>query len=315
MSAVSDKGNVMKSMAHGMVAGVACLWLTTCVQAQIPEGEAWIGKKVVTKYAEAIRANKRVIFDGRSFRVFTVTAQDRGILTVSSDNIQGWIWETDVIPYDLAIDYYTREIQLNRANAPAYNWRGLLHQDAKREDQAIADFSAALKIDPKLRSALLNRGSSYFFKDENAKALADYSACLAIDPKDSVVLGWRGMTYRKLAKYPEAQADFEAAIKLDSANHRALNGLAWLWATCPDDKIRDGKKAVETALQAYKTIGKFDAGYLDTVAAAYAESGDFEQAVATQKGAIAAGSNDSHVMKQLKDHLSLFEAKKPVREK
>jgi hypothetical protein len=79
--------------------------------------------------------------------------------------------------------------------------------------------------------------------------------------------------------YPEGVSEYEKSVKFGNAN--ALNQLAWHFATCKDPKQHDGKRAVELALQATK-IQPQNAGWLDTLAAAYARNGQFDQAITTQ---------------------------------
>ncbi len=79
--------------------------------------------------------------------------------------------------------------------------------------------------------------------------------------------------------YRRALADLGAANRLDSSNPIVLNNYAWILATCPDDKARDGKKALELARKACELAKWNDAGAWDTLAAAYAETGDYDNAI------------------------------------
>jgi TPR repeat protein len=94
---------------------------------------------------------------------------------------------------------------------------------------------------------------------------------------------------------------------------RALNDYAWLLATSSFDEVRNGPQAVTLALQAVSR--ERSASYLDTLAAAYAETGKFDRAVATQREALTlAGNEDPEVTAELQSHLQAFEAGEPWRE-
>jgi tetratricopeptide (TPR) repeat protein len=96
---------------------------------------------------------------------------------------------------------------------------------------------------------------------------------------------------RKQGKLPEAKTTLRDAIKLlrkHPVGHRlAQNEIAWLLATYPDPEVRDGRSAVTYAEKAVAATSRANASYLDTLAAAYAEAGDFVKAVTVQTEAIA----------------------------
>jgi tetratricopeptide (TPR) repeat protein len=79
---------------------------------------------------------------------------------------------------------------------------------------------------------------------------------------------------------PQARADWEKALKLPRRNAYMSKTIAWLQATCPEDSFRNGKAAVEAARRACDLTQWKDYDLINTLAAAYAEAGDFDRAIA-----------------------------------
>ncbi len=119
--------------------------------------------------------------------------------------------------------------------------------------------------------------------------------------------------YLMAGKHPEAKAYYEKALKLDDSDVIVLNNLAWLLATSPDDSIRDGKRAIELAQKAVKLSPR--PTYISTLAAAYAEAGDFEQALKFIDEGIKQSENDPETRESLMEEKASYEAKKPIRER
>ena len=95
-----------------------------------------------------------------------------------------------------------------------------------------------------------------------------------------------------------------------------LNQLASMLATCPSAAIRNGSEAIELAQKAVARSGGQDPIYLDTLAAAYAESGDFAKAVETaeQATALAYRQNKFTLVSRLRSRISLYKARAPLRD-
>ena len=116
-----------------------------------------------------------------------------------------------------------------------------------------------------------------------------------------------------IGKHQKAVEDFNRALELESDNHGLLNNLAWVLATSPDDKLRDGERALELATKACEMTEFKMPHILSTLASAYAETGDFETAIKWSKKAVELEKGDTR--KQLMEELEYYNQKKPWRER
>jgi tetratricopeptide (TPR) repeat protein len=120
---------------------------------------------------------------------------------------------------------------------------------------------------------------------------------------------------RHKGDYARAMADYTKAIELDPKDAEPYNNLAWFLAVNPESKYRDGVKAIELAKKAVEL--KDTAGCIDTLAAAYAEAGRFQDAIRTEEGAIAKLKEEGNTkdIPEYEKHLSSYKAGNPWREK
>ena len=103
-----------------------------------------------------------------------------------------------------------------------------------------------------------------------------------------------GILLAQMGYYSEAEAHLESALELNSDSAQVMNTLAWLLATCPDGNARDGQKAVELGERACELTNYKETLFIGTLAAAYAEAGRFDDAVATAQKAI----NNAQAMRE-----------------
>nr|NJM04561.1 tetratricopeptide repeat protein [Desulfobacula sp.] len=187
--------------------------------------------------------------------------------------------------YDRAVADHTRAIELNPDTPEFYNNRGAAWFRKERPERAIMDYSLALGLNPKSANALRNRGIAWFQKEFYDRAIADYTRALEMDSTSAELYVSRGLAFYQTGDYGKAVNDFVDAVTLEPENPGALNQLAWMLSVCPDSRYRNGAKALEMAQKA-ETLSP-GPNTLDTLAAAFAESGDYQKAAEFQETLIA----------------------------
>ena len=205
-----------------------------------------------------------------------------------------------------------RAIEL-RPNLPvALRIRALLLAESQRFDEAVDELEKLNKLNPKDSLTLFLLARLFVAQKKTAKAIDTYTTLLAQKPDQWQALQERGDAYLNVGRQAEAIADYEKVLKLQPKEHGILNNFAWVLATSPDDKLRDGPQAIELATEACELTEYKRAHILSTLAAAYAETGDFDSAVKWSAKAVEIG--DPEHDEALKKELESYKAKKPWRE-
>ncbi len=181
--------------------------------------------------------------------------------------------------------------------------------------KAIAHYDEVIGLDPKDAGTYTYRGLAYYGKGDYDKAVADYDQAIRLDAKDAVTYTCRGLAYYGKGDYDKAVADYDQAIRLDPKDAFAYNELAWLLGTCPQASFRNGKKAVEYATKACELSEWKNPNTMDTLAAAYAEAGDFKQAIKWETKYLETSNLSEKEARKAKNRLVLYQARQPYAEK
>lgn len=213
--------------------------------------------------------------------------------------------------YDRAIAVCNSVLEVDPEDPAHYVQRGVAYRFKEEWDQAIADFTKALDLQPGHLAALGSRGFVYYLKGDHPAAVQDFDAVIRLRPDDAMAHNNRGYNQQLSGNYQEALQDFDRALELNPLYTMALQNKAWLLATCPQDDIRDGEAALAAAKKAIDQRGTRVAGDLKALAAAYAESGDFENAVKHQQTVVDMVEADAEA--QEKEILQMYRAKKAYR--
>ncbi|MBA3484235.1 MAG: tetratricopeptide repeat protein [Pirellulales bacterium] len=210
-----------------------------------------------------------------------------------------------------AFDDITRVIQLNPKFAKAYSNRATLYVQAGDTEKAIADYQAAIQIDPTLSQALIGHARVCHMTGRLDEALESFDAAINQDDASAETVCSRGDLLVDLGRYGDALKDYTRAIDLNPKFEHAYRNGAWLLATCPDDSIRDVQGAIKGAQAALECgYGERHAA-LDTLAAALANAGRFDEAVGTMQQAIEIAPEDSVPAYQARQQL--YETGQPFR--
>jgi tetratricopeptide (TPR) repeat protein len=212
-----------------------------------------------------------------------------------------------------AADDVIEALRLDPKIAIARYVGGRIHLNDGQAQEAIADFTEAIRLLPGFAPAYVHRARGRRSIGDKRGALDDYAEAIKLNPKDDEAFLFRGVAYyveKKACR--EAIDDFTSAVALNAKNLIALNNLAWIKATCRNDKVRDGAKAVELAKTACELEGWKRPEFLGTYAAALAEVGQFDEAVKWQEKALALFPEAAR--KQFAPNLELYRSRKPKRD-
>ncbi len=191
--------------------------------------------------------------------------------------------------------------------------RGLIAIERADWKNAHSELTRALQIDPMHPDAQCGLASLYLMRGDSKRALQVMDEAIGIDPKSPDAHGNRAVVYLALGKYDKALDDLDDVLKAAPGSARALRERAWILATCPDAKVRNGELAVISATRACEVTGSKDPRCLATLAAACAEAGEFDSAVNWQQKALDQLDDKSPEKREYKRLLDRYRGKKPYR--
>ena len=186
--------------------------------------------------------------------------------------------------YPAAVALFTKVIEINPNLAGAYFNRGVAWKEIGNIENALIDLNKGMEINSGHPLAYALRGDIYFDKKEYSLAIVDYNKAIAIDQKNYSLYLKRANYWYVNGNFKNTILDLEKAFKLNPSDIMVLNDYAWLLATCSDKLFRNGEKSVQLAEKAVKAFRS--AHTLDTLAASYAETGRFNNAIQIQEESI-----------------------------
>jgi protein O-mannosyl-transferase len=216
-----------------------------------------------------------------------------------------------------AIPHFQEALKIKPDYAKAhYNW-GTVLVDQGRPAEAIPHFQTALEIKPDYPEAHYNLGIALEQTGKFNEVIGHYEQALKIKPDYAEAHYRLALALKDQGRFESAIAHCRKVLELEPRHMLGQNNLAWLLATCPDASLRNGRRAVALAQQAEQLSGGRHPEILDTLAAAYAEAGQFPEAIETAERALhlVEAKTNTALADPIRKRLQLYEAKVPYHEK
>jgi len=265
------------------------------IQAYLDRGIAWHSKG---EYDKAINDYNEVL--GRDAKNHAARSQ----------RAKAWY---DKQRYDKAISDFDAAILLAPNDAELYNLRGFSRLSTGDYEKAVTDFTESLRLNPRAYT-FSERGRAWTMKGEVDKAIADFNEAIRLDRENALPYLNRGTLFALKKDFKKAGSDLETALRLSPVLPEACSECAWFLATCPDPKFRDGKRAVELATRACEMTGWKGFRHISTLAAAYAESGDFGSAARWEQKSIELTPVQDSLYKPSVERLKLYKSNQAHRD-
>lgn len=250
------------------------------------------------------------------------------VIELSSADIEGLLLRAQVLLDDDKLDEARKDVdaayELDNNRVGTVLLRAAIASEQKRFADAISDYQLILKNTPKGQEKnprlLMKLALLYVQDNRPTQAIKIFDQIIKTNQDYWEAYRLRGDTRLGLGDHENAIKDFESALELvpeaEADRSGILNNLSWVLSTTPNDALRDGKRALEYAIEACKLTDYKAPHILSTLAAAHAEAGEFDQAVEwSQKGVDLARETNATQLQQLESELESYKEKKPWREK
>jgi len=220
----------------------------------------------------------------------------------------------------LAKEDVDKSLDMKPGLAEAYRLRAVIASSQKKYDEAIQDLTILAQNKPNEPVFLLQLATLYQLDGRPGMAVKISDQLIRSKAGGPSAYRIRGDAYLSMGDQAEAIVDFQSALDMmpeaDGQRAGLLNNLAWILATSPDDALRDGKRAIELGTKACEETEFKEAHILSTLAAGYAEVGNFEDAMKWSAKAVELGKAElNEQTDQLEKELESYRNKKPWREK
>ena len=215
--------------------------------------------------------------------------------------------------HDQAINCYRQALRLKPYHVEAHSNLGSVLSAQGKFDEAIKHFRQALQVKPNFAEVHYNLGLALKSQDKLDEAIKHFRQALQVKPDLAEAHNNLGLALTMTGKLDVAIEHFREAVRLKPDYLVPLNRMARILAMHPDPKLRDPGQAIELAKRAAELTGHKDAAILETLAAAYAAAGKFDQAVKTAEAALslATAAQADELANHIRKKIQIYRQAKP----
>ncbi len=304
---------------------LSALAVFACVMATRAQVQYWQNAVTIFERALAVTKNNFTahtnlgVVLGRQGRVAESIQHYRAALKVKPDhgethynlaNALARIGETTE-----AITHYQAALKANPNDAQAHNNLAVVLQTSGTAQEVELHFREAIRLNPDHGEAHFNF-AVFLLKQGKAEALPQFLEVIRLDPANEQAHFQSGILLAGRKQLPASIEHLRTAARLKPGWPAPLNFLARILAASNDPQIRNGKEAVQLAGRACELVRYENPVYLDTLAAALAEAGQFAEAIqaSEQSKKLAVKLGQSKLVEQIDAHLERFHSNQPLRE-
>jgi len=218
--------------------------------------------------------------------------------------------------FEEAIVHYREALRICPGIADTHHRLGQALAAQDRPEGAVAEYREALQLDPRNADARLSLGYTLGSLGRLDEAIEQLREGLQLRPDSAMARGALGLALMRQGQAAEAIEQYRAARQLKGEWPAVTNALARALAAHRDPSVRNGAEAIALAQGLCRRGGYSNPAYLDTLAAAYAETGRFEQAARTARRALELARSAGHAeaAAQIERRLQLYVSGRPLRE-
>ncbi|HEV2454194.1 MAG TPA: tetratricopeptide repeat protein, partial [Verrucomicrobiae bacterium] len=215
---------------------------------------------------------------------------------------------------DEAAVYFRKALDLDPKYAVGYSDLGNMYLQKGQIDLAIQYMQKALQLEPDMPVTLYNLGNAYAEEQRLDLATRSWEKAIQVEPDYPMPHNNLGNAFLMAGQTARAIQQWEIALHYMPDLSSAQVNLAWVLATCPDASLRNGQMAIALAERAWQLSQGRNPMALRSLAAAFAENGQYADAAAAAQQALQMSRNNPNVAATLQEQLKIYESRQPYRD-